>query len=252
MTDYATLSDWEAAQGGAGPVLLWDHDFTADGSADWIAATPSDIGGLAVTVTNSGPPATWGPDGATGLAVTGAGAVTGTIRIDWADIETLMSRALVDTDQIVVEFQSGAALEGATVTNTKSVVEVNVTAGNNIAWAGIQKSAGANRRVSLWTGSATDAVLDTLASARSVVLRVSEYAAWGNVVTGTLSAAPVSSGTYLIQGSGSRALSAPGPWDPTSAGSWFHIMLGRAAGETVATVIERARIWLIPGEAYTP
>ena len=250
MAAYTSIAAWQAAQAVSGPVNLLDVDCTALASADWIASPPSALGALTVTPSYTGSPSAWGPDGSTGIVLAGSGAMTGTLRIDWASVSSMMVRALTDMDQLIFEIQCNATLGAATVDTTRAAIDVSVTANNNNGWAAIQRSNGGTKKRQVSHYPSGDALLDAATDMRCVALRCTETSVWGNVVTGVLGAAPTPTKTYYVTSTTSQVLATAGAWSLEGTNSFLRIILQRGASETVATKIERVRLWLLPGTEY--
>lgn len=251
MATYATRSGWEAAQGG-GPELLYDFDAVNETTENLAGVTS--LGGLTVTESNSGSPTTWRVLNGTGIEITGDG--EGFLRVDWADIGTdLMNRALDNTDTLVVCLQWASGMELATVADTLAVIEMRPTAANNNTQvAGIKKDGANNRWCAHWDGSGLAyALRDNLANVRSVSTFMlpggsNTISYFSTAVLGT--DAPQQVGTeYNVSDSnvGAYVSSGPGAWAKDEADAFFWWILVRKSGETVATVIERLQIWLLPG-----
>jgi len=249
----ALLFDAPSAAQVSRPELLWDFD-AVNASTENLSGVTS-LGGLTVTEANSGSPTTWRILNGTGIEITGSG--TGRLRVDWADIGTdLMARALADEDTIVAAVQFGAAFEAATASLTEGNVTLQNTANTNTAVSAIRKEAANNRRVAHWNGSGiTVGVQDDLQNARSTAM----WAAAGSSTTISYwstdllsETAPLATGTeYFVRDSntGSYVQTGPGEWDKEDTGSHLYFWIERKAGETVATIIERLQLWLIPGKA---
>lgn len=250
MATYSSRAEWAAAQGAGGPELLYDFDATAAATSNLAGATT--LGGLTVTESNTGSPTTWRILNGTGIELTGAGAVTGKLRIDWADIGAdLMARALTNNDTIVIATQFVAAMASATATFTTCQHGVENTAVNNQQVASVLKEGANNRRVAHWNGSGLSYALRDNGSARSVATwfgadGMASVSYWSGSVLSTTE--PLGAGTaYRVNGEAARVSATAPAWDKTAAGSWLIWNIARSAGETVATVLERLQIWLIPG-----
>lgn len=236
------------------PLLIWDMDWTTEATQSLDGV--SSLGGLSITEASSGSPAAWQIRLGVGIELTGTSESNGTIRVDWADIGSdLMERTLTDADCVVFVTQFNAALGTATVQFTQGQFEVADTGNDNLSLCSVLKEGSNNRRAAYWGGgpSLTYAVRDNLTDVRSVALWMpaggtTSVSWWSTSAVGT--SAPVQAGTeYRISGDLSRAGSGAGAWTKTTSGSWGVWSLTRKASETVATVIERSQIWLIPGSA---
>ena len=243
------------APGGAAtgaPTLLWDVDFTGVGDNDWTGPPPASLGGLTVTISDTGSPSTWGTVDGTGIVIEGAGS-NGKITIEWSDIGTdLMSRALTDLDQIVFCWQKAALSVSPASTNTRIRSMIETIVGVNSSPSGLFKRATpTTREIEVWDGSEFVAIKDLTA-----FRTVSQWAKTSNEIlnytdTDVLAAeAPMAEGTgYRLNALANHASTAPGAWSKVGDVSDFTIQMSPAAGETMPLTVERMQIWGIFGRA---
>jgi hypothetical protein len=269
--NFNTQVNPAVAAAATAPILLWDHDFTADPDADWNAAPPATIDGLTVTITESAAPetpTTWGPAGGNGLTMDNPAATTswGRLEVGWPDIGTdLMNRALTRADTLIFCSQHAVASWSIVTGGSKVVMEVFASPPDeNSAWGPLDRIGGNNRSFRYWPGGwppvtvLQDAV--QIRGGASIITTGSCLLySTDNVLDTT--APPVGGGTTAEYGpirflcSGEVALgydiAAAGAgrsrWDfeSNNGGLWW--MLQSSNGETAPILLERAQIWLLPG-----
>lgn len=256
MTTYASIADYVGRAQPQAPVLLADVDCTALETADWLGGGAESLGTIGGTASDVGSPSQWGPVNGAGLQITGG--TYARFVLSAANIAALATRALTPEDGLIIEIQVNAAMLAATATNTRVVLSRDNAANNNTAFAQCYKSIGANRRlIAHWNGSAaTNAVNDT-AGPRTISMWCLPGGALSLVYTSTsdvdtIGDDPLQAGTmYRVSSDLSRCASGDGVWEQTGTSTWT-IEMAEAAGETVDVIVERVRIFLLPGSAYTP
>lgn len=239
------------AAGTQGPDLILDAVLTGYGDADW-TSPPATLEGLTVAISDTGSPTTWGPDSGNGLTLAGGTTPVGIINLDLSDLSDIMDRSPIDTDGFVFEVQFADSFNGITATNSVGQINVDVAAANDNGITGFLKSGANNRRVGHYNGSAfAYALQDNGASARSTSLWLqpggeAALAFWSD--SALSEDGPLRSGTqYMVTGNTSRATSGAGPWAVTGGGDVNLPYLARGSGESADTIVERIRIWLLPG-----
>ena len=247
MAAYTSIAAWQAAQAVTGPELLVDLDCTAIPSANWLTSPPTTFGGIAITHTITASPTTWGPDGSTGIVLTGVG----NIKIDftWAALATaLMNRTVSNADRFVFELDVDG-YGAATVNTTKAVVGVTKDTDDNNSWVSIEKSADGNRETGLWNGASVNKnLVGTLPGARTMSLWVTPVNAFGNVSDSAMASdRPLAATVYANQTSGAVELAVAGAWNFETAASFMRLDFKRATAETAVVLIKRFRVWLIGG-----
>lgn len=243
------------------PVLLWSSDLRQATPASLpTSATATDIDGQTMTVSAPvGTPTEWAIVSSVGVRIGGSG-VRGRFTLSWAQIATNMTRALTDLDELIVEFQVGAAVADGSLSANDSGVFLSVvsSSGTNYAVTNMTRYSGAReRQVGRYTGGATPETgsLRENATGRSFSLRIGPggYTAIGYVTDAELdfSAPMTSAHSRRMVGSNVGTVSTSGPWSNQSV-AYLLLDLVKSSGETAAIVLEQMAIWLVPGTTYTP